>query len=220
MSVFILATGAETPGWADVAAQAVRSVGVAVRLHVVEGGADSVDVSSAAAGSMSPDTRIVLASARVPPALIGAVFRTPLAQASRKIVDVAAAGDGDAAVPALFDVVDMLIFTPAAAATAMRLAAVPTRTEDLLPARSLLVRHNQALVVRFPAGGAAAVWADRTMFVAAADPADPEGSAARFSATIAAAVARGIGPEPALELALVAAARPAEIRQGFPSDGT
>lgn len=196
MSVFILAAAANA--WAETTTAAVAQTGVAVRTVIAGEGDDPARVVAA----MTPDTTIVLASAAVPLALIAAVYAPPVGQASRKIVDI---DDADGAA-GLFAIADMLIVTPPAVADVLGLATAPGDVRALLPVQPLLVRHNQGFVVRFPGSGAAAVWADRTMFVATRDDGDPPGARARFSATIAAAVAQKIGPEPALTMALAAAA--------------
>jgi hypothetical protein len=165
--------------------------------------ADASDTGVTLAGAILPGMRAVLAAAEVPLALIGAAFSSPSGRTARKIVDVA---NGGAASLRLFDVADMLIFTPAAIAGALDLPVEPHDTSALAAVRKLLVRPNQAAVIRFPGRGAAALWADRTTFVASADAGDHADAAARFSGTIAAAVAQGIGPEPALVAAMVAAA--------------
>jgi hypothetical protein len=138
----------------------------------------------------------------VPLNLIEAAYATPVGQASRKIIDIGEPQADDAVVAALFQIADMLIFTPYAFAAALKLEVVPTSVEQLLPVQSRIARHNQGVVVRFPGHGAAAVWADRFIFVEKTEDRNLAGSRARFSGTIAAAVAQKIGPEPALVMAL------------------
>jgi hypothetical protein len=216
MSILILGSTADAADWAQTAMAMAAAADVPARFQLVgrDGensiagfpvlDVDAADARLAVIGAIVPGTTIVLASSKVPLALIDAVFATPDGQASRKIVDIADVEPDDAAVRSLFDIADMLIFTPEAFAATLGLEALPQDVESLLPVQPWQVRYNQGVVVRLPGTGGVAVWADRTMLVPETEPAMPGASRARFSGTIAAAVARKIGPEPAMTMALAA----------------
>lgn len=194
MSVYILGALADDGEWAEAASAAVAAAESSARLMLA-------DLSSPPlADVIEHDTLIVLASSNVPFQLIEEAFATPVAQAARKIVDIV---DGTAGA-ALFAIADMLIFTPEAIAETLALAKVPTEPDELLPVQARLLRHNQGAVVRLPGRGAVALWADRTMFVPADASTSSAEARAAFSGTIAGAVARKIGPELALQMALAA----------------
>jgi len=226
MTVCVLGLANDPDRWADTAARAIAAAGGVARLILVgdtdqdhddrriEVNASASDASIRVAGEIVPETLILLASAKVPLELIAAAFATPAGQTSRKIVDIENAGAADARVLSLFEIADMLIFTPTAIAAALELPSAPTDVRELLGVQPHLVRHNQAAVVRFAGKGGSALWADRTMFVTTNDAADPAGAAARLSGTIAAAVAQKIGPEPAMKMALAAAAAETETLKG------
>lgn len=152
----------------------------------------------------APDARVFLAQLETPIEATEAFFTTEAAQKGRKILNAAPALAEGAR---LFAMADMLIFNQAEFATYLQLDAEPRDVEALLPVRRLLTRPNQAAVVTFGAIGAAAIWADRTLFVEAfpTTPVDTTGAGDCFCGTVAAAVDQGIGPERALALANAAA---------------
>lgn len=148
------------------------------------------------------DASVLLAGAEVPADAVRAFFASPAGQAGRKILEC---GADPRAARALAPETDMLIFDAAGFAALFGLAAEPDAIAPLLCVRTILSRPNQAAVVRLAGGRAAAIWAETVMLVerpVAASP--PAPSLSRFGGTIAAAVARKIGPEPALEMALIA----------------
>ena len=185
--------------WGQTAAAAVTATGSAT---LFIGSADVPAIGATAAGGMPTDTRVALVSSAVPLALISAFFAFPPARAGRKIVAVA---EGELAALPLFEIADMLIFSPAAFAGALGLTDAPKNLTELLAVQGRLTRHNQAAVVYFAGKGAAALWADRTLFVAAAAADRAEPAMAHFAGVIAAAVDQGIGPEQALAMAMTTA---------------
>jgi hypothetical protein len=205
MSVCVLAMPGKA-GWARaVAASAGRLIliGMSDGLSAPDDVMDCVWLGDEAgmADAVPGDAIVLLAGSDVPGHLVRAFFATPAGQAGRKIVD----GGGDHGASAeLAPDCDMLIFDVDDVSGQLGPGSEPIEIERLLPLRALLVRPNQAVVVRLDARSAVAVWADRTLLAALAD--DDHGgvvaSLPKFCGIIAAAVERGIGPEPALTMAL------------------
>ncbi len=201
MSVCVLGPADGVDRWAIRSAAAAAAAGSATT-QIDVGDARPIDESDTAT-ARAADVRVVLASSVVGALLIATIFDLPRAQPCRRIAVIAA--DGSEA-HALFGIADMLIFSTAAFAAMLGVAEIADDVAALLPVQALLTRPNQAAVVRFGAGGAVAVWADRTLAVSGPDVGEDDGAMARFGGTIAAAVDQGIGPERALEMALAAAA--------------
>jgi ribokinase len=184
---------------------------------VVIGGANARVDAAAARNAKRSGGRVFLAQLETNIDAIAAFFATPEAQAGRKILNTAPAVPEGAR---LFGQTDMLIFNQSEFATYLQLDAEPETVEELLVVRRLLTRPNQAAVVTLGKGGAAAIWADREMFVPAfpvAEPADTSGAGDCFCGVIAAAVDQGIGPERAMTLANAAAALSVQARGAAPS---
>lgn len=143
------------------------------------------------------NTRVVLASSTMPLSAIAAFFASPAAQLCRKIVIVE--GEGATALP-LFDLADMLVFSVAGLANLLGLERTHDDAAALVAVQILLERDNQAAVVHFPGNAATAIWADRTL-----DVTGRLETTTKAHSPASAAVDQGIGPEPALVMALAAA---------------
>ncbi|WP_404476213.1 ribokinase [Novosphingobium sp. BL-52-GroH] len=167
--------------------------------------------------AIDAETRVLLVQLETDIDQIAALFASHAAVPVRKILNAAPA------IPAgskLFDLSDMLIFNQTEFADYLQLDREPQGLDDLLPARRLLTRPNQAVVVTLGAIGSAAVWADRAIF-APAIPAeavvDTSGAGDCFCGVVAACVDQGIGPEQALRLANAAASLSVGRRGAAPS---
>jgi ribokinase len=167
--------------------------------------------------AIDAQTRVLLVQLETDIDQIAALFAHEAAASVRKILNAAPA------VPAgskLFALSDMLIFNQSEFADYLQLDREPEALDDLLVARRLLTRPNQAAVVTLGAIGSAAVWADRAIF-APAFPAetvvDTSGAGDCFCGVVAACVDQGIGPEDALRLANAAASISVARRGAAPS---
>jgi ribokinase len=171
---------------------------------VVTPGANRTLTVKDAAAAARPEDRVFLAQLEIPVEVIAAFFQSGPAQAGRKILNAAPALTEGAR---LFPLADMLIFNQSEFAAYLQLEAEPQTLDDLLVARRILTKPNQAAVVTLGSRGAAAIWADRTLFVPAFafEPVDTTGAGDCFCGVVAAAVAQGIGPETAMLLANAAA---------------
>lgn len=171
----------------------------------VEAGANLSARAAIAQGAIDGETRVLLAQLECDIDEIAALFASPQAAPLRKILNAAPA------IPAgsrLFALSDMLIFNQTEFAEYLQLDREPEALDDLMVARRLLTRPNQAVVVTLGAIGSAAVWSDRAIFapaVPAATVVDTSGAGDCFCGVVAACVDQGIGPEEALRLANTAA---------------
>lgn len=183
---------------------------------VVHQGANRLVTPARMAATRLEGGRVFLAQLETPIDAIEAFFATPEAQAGRKILNTAPAVAEGAK---LFDRCDMLIFNQQEFAHYLQLDREPEEVADLLVARRILTRPNQAAVVTLGSRGAAAIWADREMFVPsfAAEAIDTSGAGDCFCGAVAAAVDQGIGPERAMTLANAAAALSVQARGAAPS---
>jgi ribokinase len=114
----------------------------------------------------------------------------------------------------------MLIFNQSEFADYLQLDREPLALEDLAPARRLLTRPDQAVVVTLGAIGSAAVWADRAIFapaVRAETVVDTSGAGDCFCGVVSACVDQGIGAHDALQLANAAASLSVGRRGAAPS---
>ncbi|EJL32562.1 ribokinase [Novosphingobium sp. AP12] len=168
-------------------------------------------------GTIDAQTRVLLVQLETDIDQIAALFAHHAAGPVRKILNAAPA------LPAgskLFGLSDMLIFNQSEFADYLQLDREPEALEDLLVARRLLTRPNQAVVVTLGAIGSAAVWAERAIFapaIAAETVIDTSGAGDCFCGVVAACVDQGIGPEEALKLANAAASLSVGRRGAAPS---
>jgi ribokinase len=168
-------------------------------------------------GAIDAQTRVLLVQLETDVDQITALFAHEAAAPVRKILNAAPA------LPAgskLFGLSDMLIFNQSEFADYLRLDREPEALDDLLVARRLLTRSNQAVVVTLGAIGSAAVWADRAIFapaIRAETVVDTSGAGDCFCGVVAACVDQGIGPEEALRLANAAASISVSRRGAAPS---
>jgi ribokinase len=184
---------------------------------LVEAAANLAARADKVIGAIDAQTRVLLVQLETDIDQIAALFAHEAAGSVRKILNAAPA------VPAgskLFALSDMLIFNQSEFADYLQLDREPEALDDLLVARRLLTRPNQAAVVTLGAIGSAAVWADRAIF-APAFPAetvvDTSGAGDCFCGVVAACVDQGIGPENALRLANAAASLSVGRRGAAPS---
>lgn len=171
----------------------------------VESGANMAARAARAVGVLDRATRVLLAQLETDIDEIAALFSGEAARGVRRILNAAPAIPAGAK---LFDLCDMLIFNQTEFADYLSLDREPETLDDLLVARRLLTRPDQAVVVTLGAIGSAAVLADRTVF-APAVPADTvvdtSGAGDCFCGVLAACVDQGIGLDEALGLANAAA---------------
>ncbi|KQM14745.1 ribokinase [Novosphingobium sp. Leaf2] len=167
--------------------------------------------------ALSAQTRVLLVQLENDVDEIARLLASAPAASLRKILNAAPAIPAGAA---LFGLADMLIFNQTEFADYLQLDREPETLDDVLVARRLLGRPNQAVVVTLGAIGSVAVWANDAIF-SPAIPApvvmDTSGAGDCFCGVIAACVDQGIGPQDALRLANAAASLSVRARGAAPS---
>jgi ribokinase len=183
----------------------------------VEPAANMAARAAKAVSALDAGTRVLLVQLENDVEQIAALFASEQAGPLRKILNAAPAVASGAT---LFGLADMLIFNQTEFADFLHLDREPEVLDDLLVARRLLTRPNQAAVVTLGASGSAAVWADRAIFapaIPAPSVVDTSGAGDCFCGVVAACVDQGIGPEEALRLANAAASLSVRKRGAAPS---
>jgi len=171
----------------------------------VEAAANLSAQAAGAVAALDTETRVLLVQLETDIDQIAALLASGPAASVRRILNAAPA------IPAgsrLFDLCDMLIFNQTEFADYLRLDREPETLEDLAPARRLLTRPDQAVVVTLGAIGSAAIWMDRAIFapaIRAEAVVDTSGAGDCFCGVVAACVDQGIGAQEALGLANAAA---------------
>jgi ribokinase len=184
---------------------------------LVEAAANLAARAAKGIAAIDGETRVLLAQLETDVDEIAALFASAAAAPLRKILNAAPA------LPAgsrLFPLADMLIFNQSEFADYLQLDREPQTLADLEPARRLLTRPDQAVVVTLGAIGSAAVWADRAIFapaVRAETVVDTSGAGDCFCGVVAACVDQGIGAHDALRLANAAASLSVGRRGAAPS---
>jgi ribokinase len=183
----------------------------------VETGANRLATTEMALAVLNPDTRVLLMQLQTDIDAMAALLSHEASAQALKIVNFAPAlPEGRR----LFDLTDMFIFNQSEFAKYLQLDREPEDLQDLLVARRVLTRPNQAVVVTLGASGSAAVWADKQMVspgLAIDDVVDTSGAGDCFCGVVAACVDQGIGFESALRLANAAAALSVTSRGAAPS---
>jgi ribokinase len=183
----------------------------------VEAAANQAAQAAHAMGALGPETRVLLAQLECDIDQIAALFASEAAASTRRILNAAPA------IPAgskLFGLADLLIFNQTEFADYLQLDSEPEALDDLLIARRVLTRDDQAIIVTLGAVGSAAVWADRALFapaIRAETVVDTSGAGDCFCGVIAACVDQGIAAEEALRLANAAASISVTQRGAAPS---
>lgn len=183
----------------------------------VEAAANLAARADRALGALDAGSRVLLAQLECDIDQIAALFASDAAASTRKLLNAAPA------IPAgskLFGLADTLIFNQTEFADYLQLDREPEALDDLLVARGLLTRFDQAIVVTLGAIGSAAVWTDRAIFapaIRADSVVDTSGAGDCFCGVIAACVDQGIGAEDALRLANAAASISVTRRGAAPS---
>ena len=201
--------GIDTSGIASLPGQLT---GLAL-IAVDSGGENQIIVNPGANGAVSPgqarsladDARVLLAQQEIPLETVRAFFGAPGAAGKLRILNAAPAISGAAS---LFDLTDILIVNQHELAEYLHLERAPSGQDEALAARQLIRRDDQVVIVTLGAGGALAVWADRT-FHAPAQPVtalDTIGAGDCFCGALAALLDAGETVESALPLANAAAA--------------
>lgn len=183
----------------------------------VEPGANMHASAQAALSAITPETRILLCQLETDIGEMEALFSHPSAKSLRKILNAAPAIQAGSA---LFALADMLIFNQSEFAEFLQVDAEPRTLDDLLIARRLLIRPDQAVVVTLGASGSAAIMQDRTLFAAplpAERVIDTSGAGDCFCGVLAACLDQGIDLEPALRFANAAASLAVERAGAAPS---
>lgn len=183
----------------------------------VESGANRLATTEMGLAVLDSDTRVLLMQLETDIDAMAALLSHEASAPVRKIVNFAPAlPEGRR----LFELTDMLIFNQSEFAEYLQLDREPEGLEDLLVARRILTRPNQAVVVTLGASGSAAVWADDAMVspgLKIDNVVDTSGAGDCFCGVVASCVDQGIGPEAALRLANAAAALSVTARGAAPS---
>jgi ribokinase len=183
----------------------------------VEAAANQAAKAAHALGALDAETRVLLAQLECDIDQIAALFASEAAVSTRKILNAAPAIQAGSK---LFGLTDLLIFNQTEFADYLQLDREPEALDDLLVARRLLTRADQAVIVTLGAIGSAAVWADRTLFapaIRAETVVDTSGAGDCFCGVIAACIDHGIDAEQALRLANAAASISVTQRGAAPS---
>ncbi|MDF0487448.1 ribokinase [Sphingomonas sp. H39-1-10] len=172
---------------------------------LVEAAANAHARAKAGLAALDRDSRVLLVQLETDVDAVAAMFANPAAASLCKILNAAPAIPAGAA---LFGLADMLIFNQTEFADYLALDREPASIDDVLVARRLLTRPDQAVIVTLGAIGSAMVWAERSVF-APAFPAetviDTSGAGDCFCGVVAACIDQGTAPEQALRLANAAA---------------
>ena len=182
-------------------------------IAVDSSGENQIIVNPGANGTLSPtqarslaeDARVLLAQQEIPLETVRAFFSAPGAVGKLRILNAAPAMP-DAA--SLIDETDILIVNQHELAEYLHLEQAPSGQDEALAARQLIRRADQLVIVTLGAGGALAVWSDRTFHAPAqpVTPLDTIGAGDCFCGALAALLDAGETVEGALPLANAAAA--------------
>jgi ribokinase len=183
----------------------------------VEAAANQAAKAAHAMSALDPETRVLLAQLECDIDQIAALFASEAAASTRRILNAAPAIPSGSK---LFGLADLLIFNQTEFADYLQLDCEPEALDDLLVARRLLTRDDQAVIVTLGAIGSAAVWADRALFapaIRAETVVDTSGAGDCFCGVIAACMDQGIAADETLRLANAAASISVTQRGAAPS---